>query len=423
MAEPEIVLTAEKLGKRYVLGGLERLNDSFREMLIDLLLAPFRRFKKLSGKADESELFWALKDINFSIKRGEVVGIIGKNGAGKSTLLKILSRITTPTEGTVTIKGNVASLLEVGTGFHPELTGRENIYLNGAILGMKKKEISEKFDRIVEFANIEKFVDTPVKRYSSGMYVRLAFSIAAHLDPDILIVDEVLAVGDIHFQKKCLGKLEDISSQGRTVIFVSHNMASVLNLCNRGIVVDSGKVIYDAPIASAVKKYLALGSNSDGTGRVIFDNNQKPADLDNIFRKITLYDANHQVTSSFSVGDKMIVEIEVDMLKNFDDPQFSLGIDDELGVRIFTLSTYYSEYNSSSISGVYNVRCQLDELTLAPGDYKLTVCFGNSTNLVKYVKHNVMTIRVHDSNYFNNGRSYIKSSGPILQKSSWTEIR
>ncbi len=245
-------------------------------------MAPFRRLRKLGGAAEEEERFWALKDVSFNVEQGEVLGIIGRNGAGKSTLLKVLSRITSPTEGRVTTRGRVASLLEVGTGFHPELTGRENIYLNGAILGMSRFEIDRQFDEIVAFAEIDKFLDTPVKRYSSGMYVRLAFSVAAHLDVDILIVDEVLAVGDQAFQRKCIGKMSAVSQTGKTVLFVSHNMGAVNSLCSRCIVLAAGKLFRDGSTAETSRAYIGDSDLLNGTasarlfigplkGEVIFD--------------------------------------------------------------------------------------------------------------------------------------------------------
>lgn len=259
----DTVIKAENLGKKYIIGHQARGGyKTFREQIAHQLQNFSSRTRQLfSGlqvvEGDESEEFWALKDVNFEIKQGERVGIIGRNGAGKSTLLKILSRITEPTTGKIFIKGRVASLLEVGTGFHPELTGRENIFLNGAILGMSRNEIKSKFDEIVEFSGIEKFLDTPVKRYSSGMYVRLAFSVAAHLDPEILVVDEVLAVGDAEFQKKCLGKMQDINAnRGRTVLFVSHNMIAVRNLCNKGILINNGNLIAADEIDNVVDRYL-----------------------------------------------------------------------------------------------------------------------------------------------------------------------
>jgi lipopolysaccharide transport system ATP-binding protein len=255
-------LRVEDLGKQYHIGGSQKTYDRIGYQLADFFASPFRRFGKLiRGQAlsasELDETIWALRDISFEVKHGEVIGIIGGNGAGKSTLLKILSRITEPTEGIADIYGRVGSLLEVGTGFHPELTGGENVYLNGAILGMTKKEIDRKFDEIVGFAEIEKFINTPVKFYSSGMYVRLAFSVAAHLDPEILLVDEVLAVGDVAFQKKCLGKMEDVARTGRTVLFVSHNMAVIQTLCERGICLQNGKMIADSSVSEAVETYLS----------------------------------------------------------------------------------------------------------------------------------------------------------------------
>lgn len=256
MTEPAIHI--EGLGKEYVIGGAESYQETFREMMASTLTAPFRKFRRLGGTDHRQERFWALKDINFDVQPGEVVGIIGRNGAGKSTLLKILSRITEPTEGKVITRGRVASLLEVGTGFHPELTGRENIYLNGAILGMSRREIQQKFDEIVEFAEVNRFIDTPVKRYSSGMFVRLAFSVAAHLEPEILLVDEVLAVGDAQFQKKCLGKLGKVSGEGRTILFVSHNMTAIRSLCAKVIWLDDGKVKEISDPSNVINNYFKV---------------------------------------------------------------------------------------------------------------------------------------------------------------------
>jgi len=252
------IIIVENLGKKYLLRhGRRQSYTALRDVLADKARSLFMVSSKTTAlPLGDREDFWALKGVSFEVKQREVVGIIGKNGAGKSTLLKILSRITEPTEGRVRIKGRVASLLEVGTGFHPELTGRENIYLNGAILGMRRTEIQRKFDEIVAFAEIEKFLDTPVKRYSSGMYVRLAFAVAAHLEPEILVVDEVLAVGDAEFQKKCLNKMHDVSKGGRTVLFVSHNLAAVDTLCDRGLVLDSGSVVFDDRARDATKYYL-----------------------------------------------------------------------------------------------------------------------------------------------------------------------
>jgi lipopolysaccharide transport system ATP-binding protein len=255
----DIAIRVENLGKRYRIGGAQTSYKTLRESLISAVSAPVRWLK---GQRHEKNTFWALQDVSFEIKQGEAVGIIGRNGAGKTTLLKILSRITKPTTGRVELYGRVGSLLEVGTGFHPELTGRENIYLNGAILGMRRAEIEHKFDEIVDFAEIEKFLDTQVKFYSSGMYMRLAFAVAAHLDPEILVVDEVLAVGDAEFQKKCLGKMDDVSKHGRTVLFVSHNMGMINSLCNRAILLNKGNVLLDGSVANAITRYYGDGNNS-----------------------------------------------------------------------------------------------------------------------------------------------------------------
>ena len=250
-----------QIGKRYRIGMSARQYNTLRETLAGVLHNPKRR---LHAKMNEENSFWALKDVSFNVEEGKAIGIIGRNGAGKSTLLKILSRVTEPTEGSALIHGRVGSLLEVGTGFHPELTGRENIFLNGAILGMKRSEIEKKMDEIIAFSEVEKFVDTPVKRYSSGMYLRLAFAVAAHLDPEILVVDEVLAVGDAEFQRKCLGKMSDVASQGRTVLFVSHNMSAIMRLTEQTVVLERGRVVMQGPTADAVDYYLSQGFSQEG---------------------------------------------------------------------------------------------------------------------------------------------------------------
>ena len=370
------VLSVDHLSKRYMLGGPDRLNTSFREMLMGTISAPFKRYKNLSGQVDESQLFWALDDINFKVNQGEVVGIIGKNGAGKSTLLKVLSRITTPTAGSVTIKGNVASLLEVGTGFHPELSGRENIYLNGAILGMRRKEINAKFDDIVEFANVEKFIDTPVKRYSSGMYVRLAFSIAAHLEPEILIVDEVLAVGDIEFQKRCLGKLSDIATEGRTVLFVSHNMSAINRLCTRAILLENGKLAIDGGVNDVIRDYLrddqafseGLWVNHDA-GK---DQGKNGAGI--IVERIEILNSNNETTTLFNYDEKINIKIHYCSALNRSEYVVGVALADSQGNDLFssfdtddeTLTDYQPAFKNQ-------VSCSIPGRLLKPGAYTLTI--------------------------------------------------
>jgi lipopolysaccharide transport system ATP-binding protein len=260
----DTAIHVENLGKRYRIGRAQQRHDTLRDALMAGLRTPINWFRRNGAGNVEQDTIWALKDVSIEVKRGEVVGIIGRNGAGKTTLLKILSRITKPTEGRAVIRGRVGSLLEVGTGFHPELTGRENIYLSGAILGMHKVEIERKFDEMVAFAEIERFLDTPVKRYSSGMYVRLAFAVAAHLEPEILLVDEVLAVGDAAFQKKCLGKMGDVAKEGRTVLFVSHNMVAIQTLCQRALWLDLGQLKASGTVNEIVTVYLRAGLGQDG---------------------------------------------------------------------------------------------------------------------------------------------------------------
>ncbi len=316
----ETVIQVENVAKRYVLGAAGSGGPRYqmlRESLMSGLRAPLDRWRgrkngSAAPAASEQE-FWALGDVSFSVKRGDVVGIIGRNGAGKSTLLKVLSRITEPTKGKVSIRGRVASLLEVGTGFHPELTGRENIFLNGAILGMSRVEIKAKFDEIVAFAEVERFLDTPVKRYSSGMYVRLAFAVAAHLEPEILIVDEVLAVGDANFQKKCLSKMQDVGQGGRTVLFVSHSMPAIMRLCPRAIMLAEGRVISDGPTHQVVGVYLSSGLGTTAERR--WDDPAKaPGNRIARLRAARMVDENGTVAETFDVRRPVGIEIEFDVL-------------------------------------------------------------------------------------------------------------
>jgi len=265
-ASGQFAIRVKNLGKQYRIGMAPEKYNTLRDSIVNAVTTPIRRIRRgLAPSGEEGvDIIWALRNVSFNVEQGQVLGVIGRNGAGKSTLLKVLSRVTEPTEGEVEIRGRVGSLLEVGTGFHPELTGRENIFLNGAILGMKRTEIEGKFDEIVDFSGVEKFIDTPVKRYSSGMYLRLAFAVAAHLEPEILVVDEVLAVGDAEFQRKCLGKMSDVAQEGRTVLFVSHDMSAILRLTEEAIVLDKGQIVYRAPTVEAVDYYMVSGFSEAG---------------------------------------------------------------------------------------------------------------------------------------------------------------
>ncbi len=303
----DVAIRVENLGKRYRIGGRQERYKRFTETVMDTLTAPIHRLRNLGKPVPPEENLWALKDVSLEIKRGEAVGIIGRNGAGKSTLLKILSRITEPTTGRVELHGRVGSLLEVGTGFHPELTGRENIYLNGAILGMRRAEIDRKFDEIVAFAEIEKFLDTPVKRYSSGMYVRLAFAVAAHLEPEILLVDEVLAVGDAEFQKKCLGKMGEVAGEGRTVLFVSHNMNAITSLCQQAVLLHRGRLLSSGNVADVTKAYLTFGSAQESQTIYVC---QSRKDLPH-FRRVHAMQGGQQ-EGPFSVDQEIQLRMQIE---------------------------------------------------------------------------------------------------------------
>lgn len=315
----DIAIKLDKLSKSFQIGKRQEGYKTLRDTLADSFISPFRKAGKLlrgqaTGAAELDETIWALKDISFEIKRGEVVGVIGRNGAGKSTLLKVLSRITEPTTGYADIYGRVGSLLEVGTGFHPELTGRENVFLNGAILGMKRTEIRRKFDEIVAFAEVDKFIDTPVKHYSSGMYLRLAFAVAAHLEPEILIVDEVLAVGDAKFQKKCMDKMEDVGHEGRTVLFVSHNMYAIAMLCKRAVLLDEGGVLKDGPSQEVVNMYLSSGITMTAI-REWHDRKSAPGSSVAWLRSVSARTEDGKIAETFDIRQSVLVEMEYEVLK------------------------------------------------------------------------------------------------------------
>ena len=368
----DVVIRVENLSKRYRIGERRETYGTLRDTLMEAMQAPFQAWRARGSPHGKSEI-WALRDLSFELKRGEVLGIIGRNGAGKSTLLKVLSRVTRPTVGRAWIHGRVGSLLEVGTGFHPELTGRENIYLNGAVLGMTKTEIDRKFDEIVQFAEIEQFLDTPVKRYSSGMYMRLAFSIAAHLEPEILIVDEVLAVGDVAFRKKCLGKMREVSSrEGRTILFVSHDMEAIQRLCSRCILLQQGQVLLDGDPASVIAQYLAVNS-SKGCPNTWIDLSHASRFGTGEAQFTAVHFTSDRAAAAFQPYCKGPVEfllaIESDSPRSVG--SLAVSLCDSSGLRLINADTVLMDRRISLRKGYNLVRLRIDSLYLNSGVYRL----------------------------------------------------
>lgn len=372
----DAIIRVENLSKSYIIGHkLEKGDTGLRHVIESAARAPLRWMRSgFNTNPATREEFWALRDVSFDVNQGEVVGIIGRNGAGKSTLLKLLSRITEPTQGRVRLRGRVASLLEVGTGFHPELTGRENIYLNGAILGMGRQEIKRKFDEIVDFASIEKFLDTPVKRYSSGMYVRLAFAVAAHLEPEILVVDEVLAVGDADFQKKCLDKMDDVGHSGRTVLFVSHNMQSIVRLCDRCILLDGGQVAMDGPSQRVASKYLSSGMSNSAL-REWPELDRAPGDDVVRLCAVRIRAESGKLCASFDIRRPFEIELEYEVLKpgHIFHPHF--GVSNEDGVTLFVAQDVDQEWRGRHRPvGRYVSTCSIPGNLLAEGGHSVETC-------------------------------------------------
>jgi len=369
------------------------------------------------GNRDGEEL-WALRDVSFTVQQGEVLGIIGRNGAGKSTLLKILSRVTAPTSGRIRVKGRVASLLEVGTGFHPELTGRENVYLNGAILGMTRQEVTRKFDEIVDFAGVEKFIDTPVKRYSSGMYVRLAFAVAAHLDPEILVVDEVLAVGDAEFQKKCLGKMGEVAQGGRTVLFVSHNMGAIQSLTKHSLILKDGQISFIGNTYSAIEQYLFLSKNLDDTP--LFLRTDRTGIKKNVLKGITIY-ADGCPTQTVLAG--MPVEISINYAYSEEgNLDFFLAFYDIYNQRVAHLNTIMTGLQSIASPSNGIVSCKIPRFSLSPGKYFIAVAVNDKNILLDRIE-NASEILVEMGDYYGTGQHLGLDWGKFLIDHSWSIMR
>jgi lipopolysaccharide transport system ATP-binding protein len=411
-----IAIKVEHLSKQYLIGQDRRGEETFREALTRAFTAPLRRLTSGSLAAPQIEEFWALKDVSFEVARGEVVGIVGRNGAGKSTLLKILSRITEPTEGRIEIRGRVASLLEVGTGFHSELTGAENIYLNGAILGMSRAEINRKFDDIVGFAEVEKFVNTPVKHYSSGMYVRLAFAVAAYLDQDILFVDEVLAVGDAEFQRRCINKMRDISKAGRTVLFVSHNPTALRNLCSSGLLLADGKIVRGGTIAEVLSAHV--GNENDLHTKIFSDDKRRPnppAALTGISVFPVGGTAGDPIrgTCSFTISSEVKVNEPGDIA-------VFLQCNDENHQPVFSTGSFFEKgLNGRRLECGYHLfRCVVPGNLLNEGNYVLDVNLIKNRQAIVTSERSVISFRVHDDFSITDGWNW-KPVGVIRPETNW----
>jgi lipopolysaccharide transport system ATP-binding protein len=417
------ILEIRELSKQYHLGASRGSKmGNLREVLQRSLTAPFAALTGRTGNGEMASLqeFWALKKVSFDVQQGEVIGVIGRNGAGKSTLLKILSRITSPTTGEIQVRGRLASLLEVGTGFHPELTGRENIFLNGAILGMRKAEIRRRFDEIVAFAEVERFLDTPVKHYSSGMYVRLAFAVAAHLTPEILIVDEVLAVGDLAFQKKCLGKMGEVSRGGRTVLFVSHNMAAVENLCSRGIVLHCGELEFNGSSKEAIQYYLNSLSTRSGSGHIV--------ELDGVgerksrqgawLKRMEFLTGNDEpLNEGLPIGSRLKMRVHFDLPKPTSNFNVGIGFDNSYGQRIFTAHTAFepARWENECVGG-QTLSCDIPSFTLTPGEYGIKVWLEVNSSEADAIE-DAVKLRVVESDFYGTGR--VPWNGTFVLKQHW----
>lgn len=406
----DVVINVEGLSKSYQIS--HRSGSTYRTLREDLVVGGRRLLRRFSGPM-QKETFWALREVSFAIREGDAVGIIGRNGAGKSTLLKILSNITRPTRGKARIAGRVGSLLEVGTGFHPELTGRENIFLNGTVLGMSRGEIARRFDDIVAFAEVEQFVDTPVKRYSSGMYVRLAFAIAAHLEPDILIVDEVLAVGDAEFQKKCLGKMSESAASGRTVLFVSHNLASVRQLCTRGLLLRKGQLVLDADIDAVVQEYSTVGDSAAERDLTSLQGHRGTGEYGRL-TQIALRNQTGELQQVFEMGDTLVIDLTVQCIKPLRTPEIGIALTNSAGV---TLQYFIANWEGAAQPlepGSYRYSIQVPKLALYPGTFVLTPWFKRQFTPIDDQVDSALTFEVLQADvtghqpYFDN---YIARSG------------
>jgi lipopolysaccharide transport system ATP-binding protein len=410
------IIKIENLGKKYQLGTRRAVHATLRETISGIARAPQKLFARRAAADDK--WFWALRNVNFEVAPGEVVGIIGRNGAGKSTLLKILARVTEPTEGRVELYGRANSLLEVGTGFHQDLTGRENIFVNGAILGLKRAEIRRLFDEIVAFAEIEKFLDTAVKHYSSGMYMRLAFSVAAHLNPDILVIDEVLSVGDAAFQKKCLGKVEDVARAGRTVLFVSHNMAAVENLCRRGVVLEAGKVIFTGDQTSAITRYLE--SVSQNIGVAMSDRADRSGSGEVRVTAIEIKDVQGNPLDNVMSGQDIDIYFRFETAPGFKAPNITAGfmVRTHLDVPVFLQHNRLTGDNWDALPERGAFVCRIRKLPLPPAGYRFGFSVMRGEEFLDRID-DASELLVIDGDFYGAGEVPPASHGCCLVDASW----
>jgi lipopolysaccharide transport system ATP-binding protein len=413
------IIRVEGLSKQFRLGSRESAYLTLRESLVEAVRSPFTRLRGLNGSRNR-ETIWALQNLNFEVAPGEALGIIGRNGAGKSTLLKVLSRITQPTTGRVELFGRVASLLEIGTGFHPELTGRENIYLNGAVLGMKRAELNLKFDQIVEFSELERFIDTPVKRYSSGMYMRLAFAVASHLEPEILIVDEVLAVGDAQFQKRCLGKMSNVATQGRTVLFVSHNMSAVQRLCQRAIWLDQGKLIREGAASPVIKEYLASG-NASQLEEFWPDVESAPGNDIARLHRVRVRPANTCSAEVLTVKTPVLVEIEYWHLLPGRGLQLALHLYTEQDIIAFTTGNGAQVVGTDdyTAAGLFRATCYVPGDLLNTGRHRFVVVMVQDGQSVIYRHESAVSFEILDQ-HAGGTSVYSREPGVLQPLLRWT---
>jgi homopolymeric O-antigen transport system ATP-binding protein len=420
------IITVENLSKAYRIGLKEKIPDTLVGAVKSRLCDPLRNLRNLrrldtfSQENDGEDVVWALRDVSFEIQQGEVLGIIGRNGAGKSTLLKILSNITEPTRGRAVIRGRVSSLLEVGTGFHQEMTGRDNVYMNGTILGMTKKEIDRKFDEIVDFSGVERFLDTPIKRYSSGMQVRLAFAVAAHLEPEILIVDEVLAVGDAEFQNKCLGKMQAVASSGRTVIFVSHNMAAVSNLCSRGLILAGGEKACDGPVDDALEQYAQASSFTEERPDLNLDKYRQTW-CRPLIKRALIVRPSTQYPAKFHIGGALTVELEFDSNGGppLRAPVMGLVFHHATKGTVGAINTRMTGFAPSAGKHSRGVlRCTIPKLPFLPGHYYIDLWLGDgATDLDVLMQY--LCFEVKESDYYGTGHGPFSHLGMVVLDADW----